>query len=382
MILVLLAMLSSVFYLPGLPDGFWLVKGTALSVVALAAAVVIFADWRAAYKFYPSSPPPPRFPAIALILPYFGILFLSLTWALNPWEGVSQIGLELSGLTLFLYAISRLEEKEIERVCAWFILATVVMGLWTVWAARHADTRLIPPLGNLKYLSFFILAALPLLIFFIAEEERAKKRAMGIVVLVGFIALLWYVGSRAALLIIVSALGAWILRSYLAALALFAFAVAVGVAYLTAMSDRVSLLRSTQDVIMTAPWWGVGRGNWFAYYQDYGYGGGDVRWLTLDPHNGFAQLWAECGPVALGLFLAFCVFVLSGESTRLGSALKLSFFSLLLTAFFWRTLSYPPTVMLFWILASFIWVVDDKKDRIFGATRTVAPPGALRSMEL
>ncbi len=351
-------------------------------------------------------------PALALL----GTTLLSLTKALNPFQGMEQ-AFSLFSLLLLLHlaALHLKTREELSRLFAAVALATTLVAAYGLLQAKGIDFlklqwRFVPvsTLGNTGFAAEYLIASLPILLM--ATSAGKKGLLFGGAAVLALIHLLltksrggWTAFATALIVMVLLGkqrakacpqtpnppLTARILKG--AVVGAVVTGLALGLAFLfpglwrTTMerilsifdpsypSNRVRILiwESTLKMIRDAPFLGVGIGNYelvYPLYRTVEEWRLSTRFVVGEAHNDYLQIAAETGLIGLACFLWLLArlfrttfrLVKTGDEgwRRAGLALTGSLVALLVYAFFAFPLRNPTSSLHFWLFAGLLVAVE------------------------
>ena len=377
MILVVFAILTPFVFIPGLQDPSGLPKTFYLSLLAVGAIALL----RKKEQFViPWS-----------LIVFIGAILLSGFWSINPHFFLSQLSLDLSGITLFLYAANCLKSKDLPVAMMILCLMGMVIAL-SVFVGIQIDPRVSGSgwsVVNEKFYTLLLAGLIPLAVGLWSIGGWAT--VFGTVSAIYMFTYIIWVPSVAAnvslLIISVSAFGfvAWELfkkQSWVMDLILITIIAVPLIAGLRAFSffepsalalrlnrieERKVWWKESQTMLVKSNFLGVGRGQWQTqpHKRSPVHGFARSGWRPEHAHSDTMEILAETGVLGLGAFLVFLYVTLMLSTGRMGFWLKLSFLTFIFEGMFWSLLHYAIFEPFFWIIAGMIWADREEEKDIF-----------------
>lgn len=271
----------------------------------------------------------------------FALMIASVKYSMEADLALKESLRFLSYIVIFFIAKSELRcENRIRGLikCFYLLLFTLcILGIIQFFTRIGLDrkfiydnlgfsfnTRIQCTTGNPNtYGGFLILFLFPFLTLFVEEKDRTKKNKYGLLCILMLINIVMTGSRNAWLAFIVGALILGLIYSkkiigILSCAGVIALLIPKMRGRLQEFTDmsqndsRIKLYRTALKMIKDNPIWGVGNGNYVAYYapytKRYPYLGFGIKRYAV--HNSYLKVFSELGIFGIGAFIGLVLFVL------------------------------------------------------------------------
>jgi len=312
-------------------------------------------------------------PCLYPIALFFAGSVLSAWGALNHYELVLALSLDLMGISLFWIVVNAVKPMAMEGILWGLSVIGATIALVLIFLPGDQGS-----VGNSALAGIFMVPFIPIAVY-LAPWGLIPAAIIGIGIYV--------TNSHAAFLALLVIMAVMIWRTVpvcpkTIAIIPTVFAcllvLKMGIGADLSIRYRLDWWRNTAHMVVDHPVFGIGRGNYVVVYPQYAILGDRVmqgqanvnrvgqtiKTAIHSPHNDYLQLLVEAGPIGLAGFLWFLWMMVDRLKWRTVSktakTLALSMLGFLVTAAFHFPLQTASGMTLFWVLNGLLWVASEK----------------------
>jgi O-antigen ligase len=304
---------------------------------------------------------------------FFAGSVLSAWGALNHYELVLALSLDLMGISLFWIIVNAVKPMAMEGILWGLSMIGATIALFFIFLPGDQGS-----IGNSALAGIFMVPLIPIAVY-LAPWGLIPAAIIG--------AGIYVTNSHAAFLggLVIVAVVIWrnaavcpktlaIIPTVIASLLILK----MGIGADTSIRYRLDWWRNSAYMVADHPVFGIGRGNYVVVYPQYAILGDRVmqgqanvnrvgqtiKTAIHSPHNDYLQLLVEGGPITLVGLVWFLWMMWTRfqwrTASRAAKTLALSMLGFLVTAAFHFPLQTVSGVVMFWVLNGLLWVASEK----------------------